>query len=67
MKPRIPQRAIEDNFNRATESLDGKHLDIVNMVLYQADCTEPFLHGDFGPNIDQLKAKRSKTLKDLKL
>ena len=62
MKPGIPLWAIGDNFNRATESLDGKHFDIVNMVLYQADCTKPVIQGDFGPNIDQLKAKRSKTL-----
>ena len=34
MKPGIPLRAAGDNFNRATESLDGKHLGIVNIVLY---------------------------------
>ena len=30
-KPGIPLRKARDNFNMATESLDGKHLDIVNM------------------------------------
>ena len=67
IKTGIPLRAAGDNFNRATESLDCKHLEIVNMVLYQAVSTEPVLQGDFGPSIEQLKAKRGKTLRDLKL
>ena len=67
MKPGIPLRAAGDNFNRATESLDGKHLDIVNMVLYQADTTDNVLQGEFGPNMEQLTVNRSKALKDFKL
>ena len=66
MKPGIPLRAAGDNLNRATESLDGKHLDIVNMVLYQTDRTNIIPEGDFGANVDQLRVNRSKTLKDLK-
>ena len=67
MKPGIPLRAAGDNFNRATESLDDKHLDIVNMVLYQAGRTNITPEGDFGANVDQFRVNRSKTLKDLKL
>ena len=28
-------RGAGDNFNRATQSIDGDHHDVVNMVLYQ--------------------------------
>ena len=67
IKPGIPLRAAGDNFNRATESLEGKHLDIVNMVLYQADKTDTDIHGDFGPIVEQLNVNRRKTLKDIKV
>ena len=67
IKPGIPLRAAGDNFNRATESLEGKHLDIVNMVLYQADKTDTDIHGDFGPTVEQLNVNRRKTLKDIKV
>ncbi|MES9881199.1 MAG: hypothetical protein ABW185_10000 [Sedimenticola sp.] len=43
----IPVRAAGDNFNRATETLDGQHFDVVNMVLYQPDTQT--IGGTFGP------------------
>lgn len=49
MVPGIPIRAAGDNFNRATETLDGQHLDVVNMVLYQADSNT--IAGTFGPRV----------------
>ncbi len=49
MVPGIPIRAAGDNFNRATETLDGQHLDVVNMVLCQADSNT--IAGTFGPRV----------------
>lgn len=64
MIPGVPIRAAGDNFNRATESLVGKHLDIVNMVLYQYDTGN--LQGTFGLELRVLTDK-SKTVTDLKM
>ena len=39
MVPGRTTRAAGDNFNRSTEALEGQHHDVVNMVLYQTDCS----------------------------
>ena len=63
MVPGRITRGAGDNFNRATESLDGKHHDVVNMVLYQQDgefdVQQVIRQGEFGPS------SRNKTLKKI--
>ena len=50
----VVTRGAGDNFNRATETLDGSHHDVVNMVLYQTasnvkeTCKGPFQLSDLG-------------------
>ena len=48
IKPGIFTHASADNWNRATDSVTGKLLDIVNMVLFQDSSTqsENFSHGE---------------------
>ena len=45
IKPGVFTHTSTDNWNRATDSITGKHLDIVNMVLFQDSNTTS---GDFG-------------------
>ena len=45
IKPGVFTHASADNWNRATDSITGKHLDIVDMVLFQDSTTSS---GDFG-------------------
>ena len=45
IKPGVFTHASADNWNRATDSITGKHLDIVNMVLFQDSNTTS---ADFG-------------------
>ncbi|XP_053406502.1 uncharacterized protein LOC123547898 [Mercenaria mercenaria] len=54
-------RAAGDNFHRATESLDGKQLDIVNMVLYQTDGNNNNKQGGFAPNPRPSVRRKGKT------
>ena len=54
MQPGATTRAAGDNINRATESIDGKHLDIVNMVLYQVKEDED-TRRTFGQSVESLK------------
>ena len=46
IKPGIFTHASADNWNQATDSVTGKHLDIVNMVLFQDSITQSENFGD---------------------
>ena len=46
MKPGIFTHASADNWNRATDSVTGKHLHIINMVLFQDSSTQSENFGD---------------------
>ena len=46
MKPGKVTRGAGNNFNRATETVDGSHLDVVNMVLYQTATNLECVHAD---------------------
>ena len=46
IKPGIFSHASADNWNQATDSVTGKHLDIVTMVLFQDSSTQFENFGD---------------------
>lgn len=53
-----------NNYNRATESLDWIHHDVVNMVLYQIHSQN---QGSFGAILQDIKSVRFRTInKDFK-
>ncbi len=54
-------RGAGDNFNRSTESLSGKHHDVVNLVLYQAESLE---QGTFGPVLKTCTSAKARTIKE---
>ena len=57
-------RAAGDNFNRAVESLDGTHHDVVNMVLYQEHGLDDTVNGGHFGTLPEERNRKSKTLKD---